>query len=59
MLDDEKYHHMLDVWNHFEFTSFKDYMEMYIEVDVIALQCVVEKFRSSSMRSYGNLDPMF
>ena len=32
-------------------------MEMYMEVDVITLQCVVEKFRSPSMESYGNLDP--
>ena len=34
---------MLDVWEHFDFGKFGEYMEMYMELDVILLQCVVEK----------------
>ena len=50
--------HMLDVSSHFEFESFGEYMEMYMEVDVISLQCVVEKFRTVVAKNYSNLDPM-
>ena len=57
-ISDEKYQHMLDVWTHFEFNNFGEYMEMYMEVDVILLQCVVEKFRTEAAGNYSDLDPM-
>ena len=57
-ISDELYQHMLDVWHHFDFGNFGEYMEMYMELDVILLQCVVERFRTQAARNYSNLDPM-
>ena len=52
-ISDERYQHMLDVWSHFDFNNFGEYMKMYMEVDVLVLQCVVEKFRTETARNYS------
>ena len=57
-ISDELYQHMLDVWHHFDFGNFGEYMEMYMELDVILLQCVVERFRTQAAGNYSNLDPI-
>ena len=41
-ISNDLYQHMLDVWEHCDFNKFGEYMESYMELDVILLQCVVE-----------------
>ena len=57
-LSDEAYQHVLNVWEHFEFQTFQEYMEFYMCLDVVLLQCIFEKFRTSAQANYGNLDPV-
>ena len=55
---DEDYQHALNVWDYFEFSIFKEYMEFYMCLDVVLLQCIFEKFCNSTQSTYGNLDPV-
>ena len=55
---DDAYQHVLNVWEHFEFQTFQEYMEFYMCLDVVLLQCIFEKFRTSPQANYGNLDPV-
>ena len=57
-LSDEAYQHVLIVWEHFEFPTFQEYMEFYMCLDVVLLQCIFKKFRTSAQANYGNLDPV-
>ena len=57
-LSDEAYQLVVNVWEHFEFTTFQEYMEFYMCLDVVLLQCTFEKFRTSAQASYGNVDPV-
>ena len=56
-LSDEDYQHALNVWDHFEFSIFNEYMEFYMCLDVVLLQFIFEKYRNSTQSNYGNFDP--
>ena len=57
-LSDEDYHHVLHVWDHFEFPTFQEYMEFYMCLDVVLLQCIFDKCRNPAQEKYGTLDPV-
>ena len=48
--------HLKNVWNTFNFKTFKDYHNHYLKKDVLLLADVFEKFISTSLKYY-NLDP--
>ena len=48
--------HVSDVWNTFNFKTFRDFHNHYLKKDVLLLADVFEKFISTSLKYY-NLDP--
>ena len=55
-ISDEQYLHLKNVWNTFNFKTFKDYHNHYLKKDVFLLADVFEKFISTCLKYYG-LDP--
>ena len=55
-ISDEQYLHLKNVWNTFNFKTFKDYHNHYVKKDVFLLADVFEKFISTCLKYYG-LDP--
>lgn len=52
----EEYSHALDMWNTFNCTTFKEYMELYLKTDVLLMTDVFENFRKLCKNIY-KLDP--
>ena len=48
--------HLQNVWNTFNFNTFRDFHNHYLKKDVLLLADVFEKFISTSLKNY-NLDP--
>ena len=55
-ISDEQYQHQQNVWDTFNFNTFRDFHDYYLEKDVLLLADVYEKFISTCLRYYG-LDP--
>ena len=55
-ISNEKYLHLKNVWNTFNFNIFKDFHNHYLKKDVLLLADVFEKFISTSLKYY-NLHP--
>ena len=55
-ISDELYLHLKNVWNDFNFNTFRDYHNHYLKKDVLLLADVFEKFISTSLKYY-NLNP--
>ena len=55
-ISDEDYAHAQKVWKTFKMKYFKDYHELYNEVDVLLLADVFENFRNICLENY-ELDP--
>jgi hypothetical protein len=55
-ITDEQYQIAQDVWNTFECKTLKDYMEAYLETDVLMLCDIFEDFRSNCRDTF-KLDP--
>lgn len=55
-ISQEDYKHALDVWDEYNCTSFKDYVELYCKTDVYLLAEVMTCFRNEIHRECG-LDP--
>ena len=55
-ISDEQYLHLKNVWNTFNFNTFRDFHNHYLKKDVLLLADVFEKFISTSLKYY-NLDP--
>lgn len=53
---DEDYYHARKVWETFNCSTVKSYLEIYLKADVLILTDVFEKFRKVCMDIYG-LDP--
>ena len=51
-ISEEKYEHVLKVWNTVEMKTMKDYHELYLKCDVLLL-AVFEKFRNGTLKNYG------
>ena len=48
---DEKYNHILKVWNTFEMKTMKYYHNLYLKCDILLL-AVFEKFRNTDLKNY-------
>ncbi|CAB4036937.1 Hypothetical predicted protein [Paramuricea clavata] len=55
-ISDNDYQRALKVWDHFKMKTFRDYLDLYQETDVLLLADTFENFRSTSHNTYG-LDP--
>ena len=51
-MSDRDYEHVLIVWKKSDFTTMKDYHDLYLNCDILLL-AVFEKFRNNSLKSYG------
>jgi hypothetical protein len=54
---DEEYNHATAIWNSFGCKNMREYLELYLKLDVLLLAAVFESFRDSSFRDFG-LDPV-
>ena len=54
-ISDEQYLHLKNVWNTFNFNTFRDFHNHYLKKDVLLLTDVFDKFISTSLKH--NLDP--
>jgi len=50
------FEHALKVWKHFKMTTFREYHDLYLKIDVLLLADVFENFRNVCMKNY-ELDP--
>ena len=57
-ISEEEYAFALEVWKVFGCVNFKDYLELYNEIDVLLLADVFENFREICMENYG-IDPAY
>ena len=57
-ISEEDYQHALEVWNAFGCETFKDYLELYNEIDVLLLADVFENFRDICLENY-KIDPAY
>ena len=57
-ISEEEYAFALEVWEVFGCETFKDYLELYNEIDVLLLADVFENFREICMENYG-IDPAY
>jgi len=55
-ITDDEFEHALKVWEHFKMTTFREYHDLYIKLDVLLLTHVFENFRSVCLKNY-ELDP--
>jgi hypothetical protein len=53
---EEEYKHATTIWHAFECKNMREYLELYLKLDVLLLAAVFESFRESSFRDFG-LDP--
>ena len=54
----DEYEFALEVWKEFGCKTFKDYLELYNEIDVLLLADVFENFREICLENY-NIDPAY
>ena len=57
-IDNINYQHVLKVWKTWKMKTFKDYLKLYNETDVLLLADVFENFRDVCLKNYG-LDPVY
>ena len=55
-ITEKNYNHVLNVWKTWNMKTFKDYLKLYNESDVLLLADVFENFRDLCIKIYG-LDP--
>ena len=55
-ISDDQYSHLKNVWNSYNFKTFKDFYNHYLKKDVLLLADVFEKFISTCLKYY-DLDP--
>ena len=49
----KEYQHVLNVWNEFQIKTVKDYLNLYLNCDIVILAGVFEKCRNNNLKSYG------
>ena len=57
-INNNNYNHVLNVWKTFKMKTFKDYLKLYNDSDVLLLADVFENFRDLCLKIYG-LDPVY
>ena len=57
-INNNNYNHVLNVWRTWKMKTFKDYLKLYNETDVLLLADVFENFRDICLKNYG-LDPVY
>ena len=57
-INNDNYQHVLKVWKTWKMKTFKDYLKLYNETDVLLLADVFENFRDVCLKNYG-LDPVY
>ena len=55
-ISNEQYQHLQNIWNTFNFNTFRDFHNHYLKKDVLLLADVFENFICTSLKNY-NLDP--
>ena len=55
-ISNEKYSHLQNIWNRFNFNTFRDFQNHYLKKDALLLADVFEQFISTCLKNY-NLDP--
>jgi len=55
-ITDDDFENAIKVWEHFKMTTFHDYYDLHMKLDVLLLTDVFENFRSVCLKNYG-LDP--
>ena len=55
-ISDKDYDHAQNIWKEFGCHTLGDYHELYLRTDVLLLADVLETFRNTSMKYYGQ-DP--
>jgi len=55
-ITDDDFEHALKVWEHFKMTTFREYHDLYMKLNVLLLTDVFENFRSVCLKNYG-FDP--
>ena len=57
-INNDNYQHVLKVWKTWKMKTFKEYLKLYNETDVLLLADVFENFRDVCLKNYG-LDPVY
>ena len=57
-INNDNYQQVLKVWKTWKMKTFKDYLKLYNETDVLLLADVFENFRDVCLKNYG-LDPVY
>ena len=57
-INNDNYQHVLNVWKTWKMKTFKEYLKLYNETDVLLLADVFENFRDVCLKNYG-LDPVY
>ena len=57
-INKDNYQHVLKVWKTWNMKTFKDYLKLYNETDVLLLADVFENFQDVCLKNYG-LDPVY
>ena len=56
-IDDEDYEQAVWVWNNFEYRTFRDYRDIYLESDVLLLGDIFQEFRMQTRKNI-DIDPL-
>ena len=51
-ITDNDFEHAQKVWEHFKMTTFREYHDLYMKLDVLVLTDVFENFRSVCLKNY-------
>ena len=52
-ITDDDFEHAIKVWEHFKMTTFHEYHDRYMKLDVLLLTDVFANFRSVGLKNYG------
>ena len=57
-ITEKDYDHAINVWNHFKCSTFLEYHELYLKIDILLLVDAFEKYREFFLGNY-DIDPCY